>query len=134
MDEKHAVILFDGVCNLCNKSVQFVIQHDAKKQFRYASLQSQTGKNILKEYGLLHQNLASFILIQNGKAYTKSTAALRVAKALNGGWHLLYACIIIPAFIRNAVYNVVAANRYKWFGKQESCWVPTKDLESLFLD
>ncbi len=132
--ENNPVILFDGVCNLCNGAVQFVIKHDAKKQFRFASLQSEFGQKVLSENGFDTESLKSFILIEDNKIHTKSTAALRVAKKLNAGWPLLYGFIIVPPFIRNGVYNFIAKNRYKWFGKQDACWIPTPDLKSRFIN
>lgn len=129
-----AIILFDGVCNLCNGSVQLVIKNDPKKRFQFAALQSDQGKAILKAYGLSESALSSFILIQEHKVYMRSTAALKVAGQLSGIIKLLYAFIIIPAFIRDAVYNGIAKNRYKWFGKKESCMIPTADLQSRFLN
>lgn len=130
----HPVVLFDGVCNLCSNSVQFVIKHDPKKQFRFASLQSDVGQHVMQHFGLPANELNSFILLEHDKIYTKSTGALRLTKKLNGLWPMLYAFIIVPAFIRNAVYSFVANNRYKWFGKKEACWLPTPELKSLFLD
>ena len=130
----HPIILFDGICNLCNNAVQFVLKHDKKKLFRFASLQSDFGKSILIKYGLPTDNFNSFVLILNGKAYTKSTAALSVAKMLSGPMKLLYGFIIVPAFIRNGVYNVIARNRYKWFGKKESCMLPSPDVAARFLN
>lgn len=127
------IILFDGVCNLCSSSVQFVIRRDPQHHFRFASLQSNTGKQILEQFNLSTSDLSSFILLENGKIYTRSTGALKVAKQLSKGWTLLYGFIIIPAFIRDAVYQFIAKNRYKWFGKKTACWVPTKELEQLFL-
>ena len=129
----HPIILFDGVCNLCNKSVQFIIKWDKKDLFRFTSLQSETGQALLSNYNLSSSDLSSFILIENEKAYTRSTGALRVARKLSGAWPLLYAFIIIPPFIRNALYNFIATNRYKWFGKQESCWLPFTELKNKFL-
>lgn len=131
---KHPIILFDGVCNLCSSSVQFIIRHDPQKKFRYASLQSELGQSVLKEFNLPTNELSSFILLEKGKIAVKSTGALRVAKQLSGGWPLLYALVIVPAFIRDAVYEFVGRNRYKWFGKKEACWIPTPDLKQLFLD
>lgn len=128
------VILFDGVCNLCSSSVQFVIQHDPKKQFRFASLQSAFGQKVLQDFGLPANELNSFILLEEGNIYTKSTGALRLTRKLNGLWPMLYAFIIVPPFIRNAVYSFVANNRYKWFGKKDACWLPTPELRKLFLD
>jgi predicted DCC family thiol-disulfide oxidoreductase YuxK len=130
---ENPVILFDGVCNLCNNSVQFVIKHDAAKIFRFAALQSDAGQKILNQHNLSATDFNSFILLQNNTIYTKSTAALLVAKQLTGVVKILYAFIILPAFIRNVVYNFVAKNRYKWFGKQDSCMMPTADLQSRFL-
>ena len=126
------VIFFDGVCNLCNGAVQFTIERDLKNIFRFASLQSEYAKTALTPFNVSPEELDSFILLENGKVYKRSTAALRVAKKLNGLWPLLYGFIIVPRFIRDAVYNYVGKNRYKWFGKQESCWVPTPALKSKF--
>lgn len=130
----HPIILFDGICNLCNNAVQFVLKHDKKKLFRFASLQSDFGKSILIKHALPTDNFNSFVLILNGKAYTKSTAALSVAKMLSGPIKLLYGFIVVPAFIRNGVYNVIARNRYKWFGKKESCMLPSPDVAARFLN
>lgn len=126
------VILFDGVCNLCNSSVFFVIKHDPKKQFRFASLQGDYGQQVLKKFHLPPNSLNSFILIKENQIYTRSTGALKVAKQLSGFWPLLYVFIIVPVFIRNAVYQFIANNRYKWFGKKESCMVPSPALKDLF--
>jgi predicted DCC family thiol-disulfide oxidoreductase YuxK len=129
----HPVILFDGFCNLCNSSVQFVIERDPNQIFRFASLQSDFAKEYLIQFQISPTSLDSFILIEDHKVYTRSTAALRVAKKLNRLWPWLYAFIIVPPFIRNAVYNYIAKNRYKWFGKKERCWMPTPALKSRFL-
>ncbi len=127
------VILFDGVCNLCNGSVQFVIKHDQKAIFMFASLQGEVGQQLLREHKMPDTGLSSFILIQEGKVYTKSTAALTVAKQLSGVVKYLYIFRVIPTFIRDGVYNFIARNRYKWFGKQESCMVPTNEMLARFL-
>jgi predicted DCC family thiol-disulfide oxidoreductase YuxK len=115
------LILYDGVCNLCNYSVRFVIKRDVKQIFKLASLQSEFGKKILAENRLDENSFSSFILVENGKLYFKSTAALKVVKKLNGPAKLLYIFIIIPPFIRNFIYDIVAKNRYKWFGKSDVC-------------
>jgi predicted DCC family thiol-disulfide oxidoreductase YuxK len=128
------VIFFDGLCNLCNGAVQFTIKRDKQNLFRFASLHSDFAKEKLTPFNIAPENLDSFILLENDKVYLRSTAALRVAKKLNGLWPLLYAFIIVPPFIRDAIYNYIAKNRYKWFGKQESCWVPTPELKSRFLE
>lgn len=132
--KEEPIILFDGVCNLCNGSVQYVLKHDKKKLFRFASLQSDSGQQLLKKYKLPYNNFNSFVLLQNEKAYLKSTAALMVAKQLRGFTQILYAFIIVPTFIRDAVYNLISKNRYKWFGKKDSCMVPTTELKSRFLN
>ena len=128
------IILFDGVCNLCNNSVQFVIKHDKESRFNFAAMQSEAGQLLLKQYGLPQKGFNSFVLVQNEKIFLKSTAALTVAKQLNGPVKLLYGFIIVPAFIRNTVYNFIAKNRYKWFGKKDSCMIPTPALKARFLN
>ena len=132
--DKKPIILFDGVCNLCNRAVQTVIKHDSNGRFLFASLQSEEGQKMLQQYQLLSNDLNSFVLIQNGKAYTKSTGALKVTKQLTGWWQLLYAFMIVPKFIRDAVYSWISNNRYKWFGKKESCRIPTQQERMRFLD
>jgi predicted DCC family thiol-disulfide oxidoreductase YuxK len=128
------IILFDGVCNLCNSSVQFIIRHDKKNQFLFGSLQGEAGQRYLKEFNLTTDILNSFLLIEGDKVYTHSAAALRVLKYLQNGWQLFYAFIIVPKFIRDGVYNFISKNRYKWFGKKEECWIPTPELKNKFLD
>ena len=134
MNDSHPVILYDGVCNLCNSSVQFVIKHDPGHHFRFASLQSGFGQQVLAKHNLAADNFNSFILLEDNTVYAQSTAALRVARKLKGAVSLLYAFVIVPPFIRDGVYNLIARNRYKWFGKQESCWLPTPELKDLFLN
>ena len=133
MNDKKAVILFDGVCNLCDSTVQFILKRDKKGYFHYASLQSEAGQALLTANGLPTTDFDSFILVENGKVYQKSTGALRVARHLGGAWPLLYAFIIIPPFIRNAVYNWVARNRYRWYGKKEECMLPRPEWRERFL-
>ena len=127
------IILFDGVCNLCNAAVQYVIKHDKRKLFHFASLQSEAGQMFLKKHFLSSTDFNSFILVYEDKIYSKSTAALMVAKNLDGAIKLLSGFIIVPVFIRDAVYNLIARNRYKWFGKKDNCMIPTPDLQSRFL-
>lgn len=129
-----SIVLFDGVCNLCNRSVQFIVRHDRKKKFKFASLQGKTGQALLQQHGIDQNEPNSFVLLENNKVYTRSTAVLRLLKILGGGWSLLYIFIIIPAFIRDAVYNWLARNRYKWFGKRDSCMLPGPDIKERFLD
>ena len=132
MTEK--IVLFDGMCNLCNNAVQVIIKNDRKKQFRFASLQSNFGKEILLKNNLRSGDLSSFLFLDNGHLYSQSTGALRVAKYLDGMWPALYVLMIVPPFIRNAVYKWVANNRYKWFGRQATCWLPTPDLWARFIN
>ena len=127
------VILFDGVCNLCNGAVDFVIKRDTISQFKFAALQSEAGQKLLQQYNLPRENFNSFVLIKEGKVYTKSAAALKVCKHLTGLWPILYGFIIVPSFIRNAVYQWIAKNRYKWFGKKQQCMLPTAALKNRFL-
>ncbi len=127
------LLLFDGICNLCNSSVQFIIRHDPEQKFLFASLQSDKGQEILKELGLNNKEFNSLILIENGKAYMRSTGALRIARHLSGLWKFLYIFIIIPSFIRDFLYNFVAHNRYRFFGKKDHCMIPTPELKARFL-
>jgi len=128
------VILFDGVCNLCNAGVRSIIKKDKKKQFRFASLQGEKGQTFLQQFNLPVNDLNSFVLIEGDKAYIKSTAALRIAKLTGGFWKILYGLIIVPRFIRDAVYNLIARNRYRWFGKKNECMIPTPELKDRFID
>jgi predicted DCC family thiol-disulfide oxidoreductase YuxK len=127
------VILFDGVCNLCNGAINFVLRHDKKGIFRFASLQSEAGQRLLAVYGLEAMELNSFFLIDSGKVYKKSAAALRVVNYFSWYWKELQILRIVPYFLRDAIYDFVATNRYKWFGKRDECMVPTADLQRRFL-
>ena len=128
------IILFDGYCNLCSGTVQFVLKHDRKAKFRFASLQSEYGKTMLQKHQLPTQSFGTFVLVEDDKIHFKSTAALRVVKSLSGMWPVLYIFIIVPRFIRDAVYGFVARNRYKWFGKRDSCWLPKPEWKERFWD
>ena len=134
MEETQAVVLFDGVCNLCNHSVQFIIRRDKKDRFRFAPLQGKTGQQLLSRHGLPADSFNSFILAEGDKIYTHSTGALRMLKGLGFPWSMAYAFILVPRFIRDGVYAAVARNRYRWFGRQESCMIPTPALKNKFLD
>lgn len=131
---KEKIILFDGVCNLCNKSVQFVIEHDEQNYFKFASLQSNFGQTFLKENKLNQTTFDSIIYIEDDKYYTKSSAALKIAKHLDKNISWLNYFSVVPKPIRDFFYNIIAKNRYKFFGKQESCWLPTKELKAKFLE
>jgi len=127
------LILFDGICNFCNFGVNFIIDHDKKKYFKFASLQSNLAQNILKEKNIDPMKIDTIILIMNEKIFTKSSAALQIAKNLDGFWKVIYILSIIPAPIRDITYDFIARNRYKWFGKRESCRIPTDQNIDRFL-
>jgi predicted DCC family thiol-disulfide oxidoreductase YuxK len=131
--ETKPVILFDGVCNLCNNSVQFVINRDPEGKFRFAALQSEHATKIMRSHRLDPSALHSIILVDGDKVYQRSRAALEIVRRLSGLWPLLYGFLVIPPFIRNWLYDRVAANRYKWFGKKDECMIPTPELRSRFL-
>ncbi|MEO6169167.1 MAG: thiol-disulfide oxidoreductase DCC family protein [Chitinophagales bacterium] len=128
------IILFDGVCNLCNGFVQFIIKRDKKERFVFGALQSERAKELLAEYQLPKEKMDSVVLIENGKVFTQSTAALRIAKKLDGGWSLTYAFIVIPKFLRDWIYGLIAKYRYKIFGKKDVCMVPTPEFKKRFIN
>ena len=130
---KPVIILFDGVCNLCNGSVQFLIRRDPNAKFKFASLQSEVGRSLLKQFNIDPDLLHSIIVIDNDVAFQRSDAALRIANHLGGGWKILKVFNILPKFFRDACYNIVATNRYRIFGKRESCMVPTPELKQRFV-
>lgn len=134
MQTSSSVILFDGVCNLCHGLVQFIIQRDPQARFRFASLQSAAGQRLLPA-GLNPDpdNPESVVLVEDGRIYTHSDAVLRVLDRLGGGWKLLSAARILPRGLRDAAYRFVARNRYRWFGRQNECWLPTPELKARFL-
>jgi len=135
LQKNKQLILFDGVCNLCNSTVQYVIKHDKKDVFRFAALQSDIGKKIINEYKIDTGKTDSILLYSKNKGLkSKSTAALHIAIHLGFPNNIMGVFIIIPAFIRNWVYNYIAKNRYKWYGKKESCMIPSPELKSKFLE
>jgi predicted DCC family thiol-disulfide oxidoreductase YuxK len=133
IQDQFDILLFDGVCNLCNNAVDFVIQRDSKDRFKFAALQDPKTKSILKDYQINLDYIDSIILIRGDQIFHKSKAALETASKLSGLWPLLYVFVIIPAFIRDPVYDWIAKNRYKWFGKKETCRLPTPKEKSKFL-
>jgi predicted DCC family thiol-disulfide oxidoreductase YuxK len=134
LNTRDTVILFDGFCNLCSATVQFVIKRDKQNKFKFASLQSPFGQSILNRFKLSQHDLNSFILYKNGKIYLRSTGALLVAKELSAAWPLLSTFIIVPPLLRDGVYNFISKNRYRWFGKKNECWLPTPSLREKFID
>lgn len=129
----NAVVLFDGVCNFCDSSVQFIIKRDPASYFTFASMQGNKGQELLRQHHLTGY-LGSLVLIENGKLYLKSTAALRICKNLKGLWKIGYLFLAVPAPLRNILYNFIANHRYKWFGKKESCTLPSPEKRNRFLD
>ena len=132
--KKSPVILFDGVCNLCNKLVLFIIKRDPKAKFKFASLQSEIGKEFLLKTGLPTVDFDSIVLIDGEQYFLKSTAALRILKELSGGWKAIYIFLAVPKFLRDFIYSIIAKTRYRIFGKQDVCMIPTADIKKHFLD
>ncbi len=127
------IILFDGVCNFCNGSVNFIIENDTKDHFKFAPLQSEIAQELLKKHNIDKNRTDSVVLIENDKAYTYSTAALKIARNLDGAYSMLYNLIIVPKFIRDFVYKTFAKYRYKLFGKKDVCMMPTTEFRRKFL-
>ena len=129
------IILFDGVCNLCDSAVQFIIKHDKKDVFRFVALQSDLGQEIVKHVGIDTKKVDSIILFEPGVAYYyKSSAAITIAKYLGGIFYFAAILKVLPTKFRNGVYDYIAKNRYKWYGKKESCMIPTKEIQAKFLE
>ncbi|MFI5264919.1 MAG: thiol-disulfide oxidoreductase DCC family protein [Candidatus Kapaibacterium sp.] len=129
----HGIILFDGVCNFCNWSVNVIIDHDPEGYFQFAALQSESGKALLAQYGLMSNDLDTLILIEEGQAYTHSNATLRILKGMKGWYSLLYDFIVIPLPIRDFFYDLFARYRYNLFGKRTECRIPTKEERQRFM-
>lgn len=128
------IVLFDGVCRFCDASVNFIIDRDPKQTFRFAALQSDVGQRLLCEHQLSTTDLNTIVLIEGSRVSNRSTAALRIARRLRFPWNLLCVFLILPNPLRDFVYKVIAANRYRWFGKRESCRIPTEADKKRFLD
>lgn len=127
------IVLFDGVCNLCNGVVQFVLKHDKRDTFHFATLQSEAGQNLLRRHGLPTETFDSFVLVQNDQAWERSDAALQVVRHLGAPWRWLFVFVILPKRLRDALYNFVARHRYRWFGKKKACLLPGPDIAHRFL-
>jgi predicted DCC family thiol-disulfide oxidoreductase YuxK len=127
------ILYFDGVCNLCDSTVQFILKHDKKKIFLFCTLQSEKGIKVLKEIEPTNASKGTVVLEYRGRYYLRSDAALHVLKLLGGGWKLFFCLIIVPKVIRDGVYKFISKNRYQWFGKKESCILPSEELEKRFL-
>ncbi|MBS1492428.1 MAG: thiol-disulfide oxidoreductase DCC family protein [Bacteroidetes bacterium] len=127
------IILFDGVCNFCDSSVNFIIDRDKKNIFKFAALQSEKGQEILEYFSLPKDDFDSFVFIENDKVFKKSSAALKIANKLGGIWKIFYPLIVVPKFLRDFFYSLIANNRYKLFGKKDACRIPTPELKQKFL-
>ena len=129
----NAIILFDGVCNFCNRSVRWIIRHDPRGYFRFAPLQSDTGAKLQQEFGLDPNALDTLVLIEGRRAFVKSTAALRILRRVRSGWRVVYALIVLPRPVRDFAYDWFARRRYRWFGKRDQCMVPSPGVRERFL-
>lgn len=132
--QNNDIVLFDGVCNLCSGSVLFIIQHDRKRVFKFASLQASFSQQQLDKFKVDKNLLHSLILVRGNQIFERSDAALEIARQLSGGWPILYIFKILPRFLRDGIYNLIARNRYRLFGKKEECWIPTPELKERFLE
>ena len=133
INKDKAIVLFDGICNFCSSSVLFIIKRDPKGYFLFSALQTESGALIMKKYNIHSDKMDSIILIQNNKVFYRSDAALKIARKLKGGWKLFYAAIVIPPLIRNFFYDLVARNRYRWFGKRDLCFIPDQNVKGRFI-
>lgn len=133
-DRRQAIIFFDGVCNLCNSAVQFVIKRDPHAYFKFASLQSSLARELLPQYGVDPAELESILLLENEKLKKKSTAALNISRKLSGIWPIMVVFKIIPSPVRDLIYDWIARNRYQWFGKRDQCMVPSPEMNARFIE
>lgn len=127
------IVIFDGVCNFCNSSVNFIMKRDPEEQFLFAPNQEESGQKLLHAHGKDASQVETLYLLENGKLYDKSTAALRISRRLRFPWNLCYGLIIIPAFLRNPIYDFIARHRYQWFGKREACRIPSPEERARFI-
>jgi len=133
VQDKFKVVLFDGVCNLCNNAVDFIITRDSKDKFKVGALQEEVTKKLLEGYDINKDYLDSLVFIHKDYVYYKSRAALEIAKNLGGLWPLMYSFIVVPSIISDPIYDWIASNRYNWFGKKETCRLPTEKEKNKFL-
>jgi len=132
--DEHPVLLFDGVCNLCNGTIQLIIPRDPEGKIRYAPLQSDLGETVRKQAGLSPDDLETVVLVDDGMAYTKSDAAIRLAEHLGGVYRLLSLGRLVPRRLRDRIYDLVAENRYDWFGRKDQCMIPDEDVSDRFIE
>ena len=128
-----SLLLFDGVCNLCNNAVHFIIDRDSQQRFVFASLQSKLGRQMAQKYQLPETDFKSIVLVKENMVFVKSAAVLEVVRELSGNWNLLYVFKIVPEFLRNWIYEIISANRYKWFGRQDQCSTFSADMKNRFV-
>jgi len=133
MSQTKSIVFFDGVCNLCNASIDFIIKRDRKNQFLVGALQEDYSKSILSRYKIKEDYLDSVVLLENGEIFYKSTAALKITRKLSGLWPVLYTLIILPTWIRDPVYDFIGKNRYRWFGKKNTCRIASPEEKAKFL-
>lgn len=129
-----AIVLFDGVCNLCSAVVRFVIRHDRRQRFRFASLQSAIAQRLLSQHNWREPSLSSVVLIADGRCYGRSRAALEIARRLDAPWPVLYGFVVVPWAARDWAYDFIGARRYSWFGKRDECWMPEGESRQRFLE
>lgn len=133
MNEMKKIVLFDGDCGFCNQSVQFILERDPQENFVFASLEGKIGQQLLKQYGL-NTNINSLVLVDNKRVYIKSSAVLQICKNLKGPWKWLHVFNLVPGVFRDLLYDLIAVNRYKWFGKNDKCLLPKPHWSHRFLD
>lgn len=129
-----SLVFFDGVCNLCDRTVQFLLKIDKHQRLQFGSLQGETAKKILPAYQISPEKLGSIVFIHQNNVYTESSAVLEILRVIGGPWTLLYIFRIVPPFIRNAFYRLIARYRYQWFGKKDQCMIPSPSVRTRFLD
>ncbi len=129
-----SILLFDGVCNLCSGLVQFVLSNEKDSNINFAALQSKIGKQLLKDFKVKKKGLENIVFIENGKVYEKSSAVLKIVKHLKMPWNLASTFTIVPQFLSDGIYDLVAKNRYRMFGKKDECWIPEAKWKSRFID
>lgn len=133
IQDKYDIVLFDGVCNLCNQAVDFIIRRDKNDDFKVGALQDPQVKDILKTYSINEDYLDSLVLIQGDQIFYKSEAALKIARKLGRGWQIFYIGILLPVSVRDKIYDWIGENRYKWFGKKETCRLPSPEEKEKFI-
>ncbi len=132
-DKETVIILFDGVCNFCNDSVNFIIERDSQNRFKFAPLQSEIAESLLKKHSIDKAETDSIVLVEGERAFTHSTAALKIARNLDGPWSVFYGFVVVPKFVRDFFYRVFAKYRYRLFGKKDQCMMPTPEIRERFL-